>query len=184
MSSTTSSVKTNIKTVILATIKAPLIALFNNIEAIRDSIFDHTEVQDDTISKLQIQVSELHEIITKVYTEILKYNDTVTDIQNGSFTREQLTAMTNRVRELSWISTQLYTIVYDLRNNGTSNVAMPDMDHPIVSRAELLAKYKEEHQIPPDQDLNPDQEDLFENYVTQWFINNPGHVLEETLEQS
>lgn len=177
-----SSSKTNIKTVILATIKAPLAALYSNVEAMKKSIFDHTDTQDDSITDLQAHVAELQTTITNVNTEILKFNKIVEELQNNAYTKEQVTQLTNRVRELDWICSQLYDIVYELKLQGTSDKPMPDFEHPIVTRAELLTIFKEEQNIPEDQELTPEQQEQFENFIVQWFIDNPGHVFDENLE--
>lgn len=176
-----STEKTNIKSVILSAIKAPLAALSGSFESLKRSIYTHVEAQDKTLAELQTQVAKNYEVITEVYTEMLKYNREIGEIKTTQFTKEQLERVLARNKELEWISSQLYNIVYELKTTGVSNKPMPNYEHPILSRKEMEVKFREQIGIDPDIPLTEEQEEQFENYIVQWFLDNPDYVFEESI---
>lgn len=176
------SSKTNIKTVILATLKAPLAALHTYVDNLKEGMILRSDTQDTSITNLQSHVTELQTTVSQAHTEILKYNSEVTSLKENQFSREQVDELAYRVKELNWICMQLYNIVYDFKTTGSSSKPMPDFNHPIVTRDELLTLFKEEQNIPEDQELTEEEQIRFENFIIQWFLDNPGHVFEEDLE--
>lgn len=176
-----STEKNNIKTVILSAIRTPLTALANNFDALKNSIFLRADAQDRSITQMQTHIAQNHETITNTFRKILTYNEEITELKNAQYTRDQLVKVLNRNRELEWICSQLYNIVYEIKLTGSTNKDMPNFEHPIITRAELEAKYREQIGVLPETELTEEQLELFENYIVQWFLDNPGYVFDETL---
>lgn len=178
---TSTGKKTNLKTFVLSTILAPLTAIETKLNSVIAIINASTGVQNSSILNLQKNITTNHGAIADNATRIMELREDVDSLKKTQYSQDQLNEMIRRNRELSWICTQLHTIVYEISISGSSNRPLPDLEHPIVTRQELELKFREQYDIPAGSPLTEEQEEQFANFIVQWFIDNPGHVLDEDV---
>lgn len=167
----------NIKSFILSTIKPWMLSLQSIVSKDMQATRDRVDSQNAAVSELQTHISAIQEAIAKIDTRVLKCENDISSLTNQLYTSSQIATYTMRLRETSFICSQLYDIIEDLKKNGSSTIVLPDKDHPIWTADEVEAEFRARNGIAEDVVLTEEQQSALTEFMTTFFEDNPQYTL-------
>lgn len=173
--------KINFKTYVLNCIRPIAHALRQKIDQNEDLLVDRVAKQDEAVRQTQELFAKQMEEVLTIKANMIDFKSTVDQLRNTIATSDDVAALKKRVKELNYLYSVFYDIVYDIKNKGTTDKVLPDETKPFISNAELLRLYKIIQGLDEDVELTEEQKKEFEFYKKLYFQEHPNQKLEEEL---